>query len=98
EDVLLQALAVLCGGLLQTVIALAGWPFHRFPGMRGSIADVWRSLALLSCGPPEAMFDPTLPTQLVHASSSARRCGAEGASRQWLYVLIDSAQSIRLPL
>ena len=43
---------MLVGALLQTALSLSAWPFRRCSGVRGQLADTWRTLAVLSSGKP----------------------------------------------
>ena len=69
DAALAQGVAVLVGALLQTALSLSAWPFRRCSGVRGQLADTWRTLAVLSSGKPRDLLSPLLPGQLVHTAT-----------------------------
>ena len=93
-----ESFAVVVGGLLQTGFALADWPLRRMSGIRGQVADVWRAYAVMLAGKPRDVMNPRLPGQLVHVATTVEFSGALGGSREWLRLMVTSAERIRMPV
>ncbi|MEI2728599.1 MAG: hypothetical protein V9E85_05775 [Candidatus Nanopelagicales bacterium] len=98
DAALAQGVAVLVGALLQTALSLSAWPFRRCSGVRGQLADTWRTLAVLSSGKPRDLLSPLLPGQLVHTATEIAWSGTQGKTRDWLQNILVAAQTLRLPL
>lgn len=98
ETALLQGFAVLAGGLFQTALAVAGWPFRRCAGVRGQLADTWRTFAALSAGKPKDLLSPELPGQIVHSATEVSWSGTSGPTFEWLQSLLTAAEELRLPM
>lgn len=93
-----QGAAVLLGCLLQTGVALAPWPLRRCSGIRGEVADAWRTLAVAANGDGSGMVSPAVPAALVTAASGISLSGVHGVTHHWLAGLVEDAEAVRLPL
>lgn len=98
NDVLIQAAAVILGGAVQAVFALAGWPLRRVSGMRSQLADTWRMFYISGRGEPAGLLSPEIPSQIVHCAAETRWSGTKGATLAWLQQVLDAAEQLRLPL
>lgn len=98
DAVVAQALAALAGALLQTGLALISWPFKRCAGIRGRIADTWRTFAVRANGKPEGLLSASLPAEIAYAATQIRVSGTYGGTRRWLQDLLAAAERMRLPL
>lgn len=98
EAAISQAVAVLAGALFQTALAVSGWPFKRCSGVRGQLADTWRTYYALSNGKPKDLLSPELPGQIVHTATEIGWSGTTGPTLDWLHALLAAAEGLRLPM
>ena len=98
DGALVQAAAVLAGGAFQLAIALSGWPLNRCAGVRGKIADAWRTFAVAADGEPADMLSATIPSSFVTAVADITICGVQGVTRDWLLGIVEAAGAARLPM
>ncbi len=93
-----SGLAVLAGSLFQAGLSISGWPLRRFGGVRGAVADGWRTLSVAAGGSPSAMLSPAVPGALVTGVGNVAASTSAGVSRQWLTSLGNDAEQIRLAM
>ncbi len=98
DAVVAQGLAAFAGALLQTGFALASWPFKRCAGIRGRIADTWRTFAVRASGNPQGLLSASLPGEIVYAATQIRVSETYGETRRWLQDLLTAAERMRFPL
>lgn len=98
EAAVMQAAAVLLGGLVQVALSISGWPFRRFSGVRGQAADAWRVLAVACRAQPRALLSPAVPSALLTAATGVATSGAKDETKTWLVGIVTDGDTVRLPL
>lgn len=93
----LSALAVLCGGLLQTLLAVLLWPLRRHEPVRRALGDLYRELAQAASLPATARQAPLASKQSTEAQQSLASVGRDHSVASDRYrSLLSQAERIRL--
>ena len=91
------AAVVTAAGLLQSLLAIAGWPVHRHAPERAVLADVYAALAQRTRSQHPQMMAPGAGAKLAAARATISGFGhGHGPSMQSYRGLLDEAERIRL--
>jgi uncharacterized membrane protein YccC len=91
------ATVVFLAGMVQSLLAIAGWPLHRHAPERAVLADVYAELAQRTRSPHPQMMAPGAGTLLDKARAMITGFGhGHGPSMQSYRGLLDEAERIRL--
>ncbi|MFQ4149686.1 FUSC family protein [Arthrobacter sp. LAPM80] len=91
------AAVVTAAGLLQSLLAIAGWPLHRHAPERRALASVFDALALRTRSAHPVMMAPGAGALLDAARATITGFGhGQGPSMQSYRGLLDEAERIRL--
>jgi len=94
-----SGLAALCGGLLQTALALALWPFRRHGPERRALADLYRELARSTGRGPQVMEAPPASAQATQAQTVlAASAWDRSLDAERYRALLSQAERIRLAI
>ena len=92
-------LAALGGGLLQTALALAMWPFGRYGPERQALAALYRELARVAGAPPAPREAPPASAESTQANMALAALGANPSLEAERHrLLLSQAERIRLSL
>lgn len=92
-------LLVVAGGVLQTVLAIAGWPLRRHRPERLALATVYRDLATAARASHDPAAGPPAAEALTAARATLFGLGHDhGSSVEAYRVLLDEAERIRREL
>lgn len=99
EQAAASGLAALGGGLLQTVLALALWPFRRYGPERRALADLYLELARSTSYSPRGMESPPASAQATQARTALEGLGRDHSIEAERYLALASqAERIRLAI
>ncbi|WP_354212528.1 FUSC family protein [Arthrobacter sp. UYCu511] len=91
------AALVIAAGLLQSLLAIAGWPVHRHAPERAALGAVYEALAKRTRSPHPQMMKPGAEAKLDAARATITGFGhGHGPSMQAYRGLVDEAERIRL--
>jgi len=97
EQAAASGLAALGGGLLQTVLSLALWPFRRYGPERRALADLYLELARSMGSSPRVMEAPPATPQATQAHAALEGLGRDHSIEAERYLaLLSQAERIRL--
>lgn len=92
-------LVAVAGGLLQTVLAIAFWPVHRYEPERRIIASLYRALAGLAVSPAGPGGAPPATAQLAETQKVLNAlAGDHSTEGERCTFLINQAERVRLTL
>ncbi|HEX4663113.1 MAG TPA: FUSC family protein [Terriglobales bacterium] len=92
-------LLALAGGLLQTALSIALWPFFRREPERRALANVYSELSHSALSPMESKQAPLATSEMTQAHDALGRIGRDhGSEAQRLWSLLNQAERLRLSL
>jgi uncharacterized membrane protein YccC len=92
-------LLALAGGLLQTALSVALWPFFRRDPERSALAKVYSELSRSAVAPLDSKQAPLSTSELTQAHDALSRLGRDhGSESQRLWSLLNQAERLRLSL
>lgn len=92
-------LVAVAGGLLQTLLAIAFWPVHRYEPERRIIASLYRAVAGLAVSPAGSGGAPPATVQLAETQTVLNAlAGDHSAEGERLTFLVNQAERVRLTL
>ena len=96
---LIEAGLALGGGLLQTILALALWPVHRYAPERRILAELYGGLSHAAAGDAPATEAPPASQQTTDAQSALSSLSGDHSLEAERYLaLLSQAERIRLAL
>jgi uncharacterized membrane protein YccC len=99
EQAAASGLAALGGGLLQTLLALAFWPFLRYRPERRILAHLYLELARAATADPQVMEAPPATAEMIQAQTAlAALNGTHSIEAERYLALLSQAERIRLAL
>ena len=99
DRALFAGLLAFAGGLLQTLLSIALWPFRRYDPERRALADLYLELARSAAAPVVATDAPTASAQSVQAQTTLATLGQNHSIAAERYLsLLSQAERIRLSL
>ncbi|HUJ23755.1 MAG TPA: FUSC family protein [Bryobacteraceae bacterium] len=88
-----------CGGLLQTVLALAFWPFRRYAPERRALGELYLALSQAAVAPTPSTEAPPASAESTQAQTALSTLSRDHAvESERFQVLLSQAERIRLSL
>ncbi len=99
SDAAWSGVLAFCGGLLQTLLAVALWPVHRYEPEQRALIALYQELARAASAPVKATAAPPATAQVSEAQTTLARIAADRNVQAERYLLLLSqAERIRLSL
>lgn len=99
EQAASSGMSALGGGLLQTILSLALWPFRRYAPVRRALADLYLELARSTGSSPKVMEAPPASAQATQAHTTLEGLGRDHSIEAERYLaLLSQAERIRLAI
>ncbi len=99
DRALSAGLLAFAGGVLQTLLSVALWPFRRYDPERRALADLYLELARSSASPVVATDAPTASAHSMQAQTALATLGQNHSIEAERYLsLLSQAERIRLTL
>ena len=90
-----DALALGAGGVLATVVAIAGWPLRRFEVPRTKIAIAYEQFAFLCADWRSRWASTAVASAILDAARSVETSGAAGPTELWLRKFLECLEHSR---
>ncbi len=97
KTAVLAGLTAIAGGLLQTALSIASWPFRRYSPERRVLADLYAEMARTAADPHVATDAPSATPQSLQAQTALASLDRDRSSEGDRYrFLLTQAERIRL--
>ena len=90
-----DALCVGAGGVLATLLAIAGWPLRRLEVPRVQIAIAYEEFAFACADVQTRWASTAAPSAILDAARSVETSGAAGATEAWLRKFLEDLEHCR---
>lgn len=89
---------LLLGGAAYLMVALPGWPLHRFSGLRTSLSMTYRAVGLAARSPGHAISSTAVAMAPLVTLEGVRNGDTRGVTREWAMGLAEDADAARRSL